>query len=193
MPIPVCTSFVATTTAASTEASATPTGQLYIDIYKGSDCLDLYEKAVLNAIGETYQPKDSNGEPVTFSCFAVTYISEAAANSAALSAFKDPGCFVADDTNTNEFHEYPSLTDIQYDNETPFAIGCLSLVSRPGGSSGTSEQAPQPTFDPNSQDCLACSSDMGAVSCSDQTCMIEECQKDTSCQACGRPCDQYGF
>lgn len=122
---------MATTTSSTTEESATPTGQLYINIYTDSDCIDVYDKAILNAIGETYQPTDDNGDPVTFPCFSVTYISEAAANSGALTVAKDPSCFVQDDTDESKFREYPSLTDIQYEDEAPFEIGCLSLVGKP--------------------------------------------------------------
>ncbi|KAK3045905.1 hypothetical protein LTR09_012559 [Extremus antarcticus] len=40
-------------------------------------------------------------------------------------------CFVADDTDKDEFRKYLSLPDIQYEDEAPFEIGCLSLVARP--------------------------------------------------------------
>lgn len=93
--------------------------------------MQLYEKTILNAIGESYQPTNENGDPATFSCFSITYIGKAAANSAFLTAATDPSCFVADDTDKDVFRKYSSLPDIQYDDEAPFEIGCLSLVARP--------------------------------------------------------------
>jgi hypothetical protein len=122
---PVCVSFTATgTTASPSSASATPTGNVYIDIYTDSDCINVLEQTQLNAIGECYSPTDSDGNTVSFQCFAVTYLSEAAINDGSLTAFKGAGCFSQDE---DDREEYPDLKAIQYDDEQPFEMGSLSL------------------------------------------------------------------
>lgn len=84
----------------------------------------MLEQTQLNAIGQCYSPTDSSGNPISFECFSITYISTAASDSASLSAFKGPGCFSQDDS---EVMDYANLTAIDYDNETPFTMGSLSL------------------------------------------------------------------
>ncbi|CAJ2505830.1 Uu.00g132240.m01.CDS01 [Anthostomella pinea] len=105
----------------------TPTGQVYIEILTDDDCINVLEQTQLNAIGQCYTPTDSDGNPVSFTCFSVTYISEAAANSAGLEALKGPGCFSQDDS---EREDYPSLTDIEFDYEKPFTMGSLGLTGK---------------------------------------------------------------
>lgn len=139
-PVPVCTSFVATTTSEppppsstvpSEAPSSTPTGQVYINIYTDDDCIDVLEQTTLNAIGQSYQPTDENGDSITFKCFALTYLSDAAINSGALAAIDDPSCFVQDDTDEDTYAEYDDLLAIQYEDQKPFEMGCLILISKP--------------------------------------------------------------
>jgi hypothetical protein len=66
------------------------------------------------------------GNPIKIACFALTYISTAASNSADLIAYKDGGCFAQFDTDSQT---YPNLTSIQYQNKKPFTLGSLSLGS----------------------------------------------------------------
>lgn len=125
---PTATSTQPPTTTSSPATAPTPTGQVYIDIYTDDDCINVLEQTQLNEIGQCYSPSDSDGNTVSFKCFAVTYISEAAANSAGLEADKGPGCFSQDESDRQD---YPRLTDIQDDNEKPFTMGSLSLIAKP--------------------------------------------------------------
>lgn len=81
----------------------------------------MLEQTQLNDIGQCYSPLDSSGNPISFECFSITYISTVASDSVSLSAFKDSGCF------SSQLMEYPNLTVIDYDNEAPFTMGSLSL------------------------------------------------------------------
>ncbi|QKX64354.1 uncharacterized protein TRUGW13939_11528 [Talaromyces rugulosus] len=82
------------------------------------------EQTQLNAIGQCYSPTDSSGNPISFECFSITYISTAVSDSASLSAFKEAGCSSRDDS---QVMDYANLTAIDYDNETPFTMKSLSL------------------------------------------------------------------
>lgn len=126
--VPVCASFVATATSTSSETEEpepTPTGEVYINIYEDDGCIVVREKIILNALGDAYGPDEQ------FGCFSVTYLSEAAINSGALSVSESLGCFVPDSTDEDAYREYPDLLEIQYEYQTPFTMGCLNLVSKP--------------------------------------------------------------
>lgn len=84
----------------------------------------MLEQTQLNAFGQCYSPTDSSGNPVSFECFSLTYISTAASYTASLSAFKDGGCFSQDDSQVTN---YANLTVIDYKEEKPFKMGSLSL------------------------------------------------------------------
>jgi hypothetical protein len=81
----------------------------------------------LNSIGQCYSPTDSSGNPVTFKCFSITYISPWAEANASLSAFKDAGCFAR---GTSDYQDYSDRQSIQYNNEKPFTLGSLSLYAK---------------------------------------------------------------
>ena len=122
----VCNSWVATATPTSTSAEPPdPTGHVYVNLYTDSGCHEVLEKAELNFIGECYTPSDSSGNPISFECFAVTYLSPSASEYGSLSVFKGVGCFSQDDSKKED---YANLTDIQYKEEKPFKMGSLSLL-----------------------------------------------------------------
>lgn len=108
------------TTPSGVSASATPTGNVYINIYVESDCTNLIEETQLNLIGECYSPKDADGNPIEFGCFRVVYASSFAIDSSFLSAFKGDGCFFSDQIDYD-------FGEIQGVDESPFTMGSLSL------------------------------------------------------------------
>lgn len=113
-----------TPTTTSPTTAPTRAGHVYIDIFTDDGCINFLEQTQLNASGQCYSPNDSNGNTISFRCFIVTYISEAAANSAGLEAVKGAGCFSQDDSDRKY---YLNLTEIQYDDENPFTMGSLTF------------------------------------------------------------------
>ena len=53
--------------------------------------------------------------------------------------------------------------------------------------------SPSPSPDPSSPDCVACTNSLGASTCTsgDWFCLVQQCQQDQRCTACGLNCDQY--
>lgn len=82
---------------------ATPIGQVYVSIFADSSCTNVLDQIQLDEIGDCYSPTDTDGNPTSFACFSITYVSTVAEDSASLTTFKDGGCFSQDDSGEHVY------------------------------------------------------------------------------------------
>lgn len=73
------------------------------------------------------------------------------------------------------------------------SFNCAATPAPAPAPTSTAPPAPSTTPDLNSPDCQTCTGDLGASNCgpTDNTCLVNQCKSDTSCQKCKIDCDSF--